>query len=264
MPLMAQRSAEKTCAQSLESAARSGNPQRRPQRLQRAVQARLVVRQPVHGLVVAVVRLQWMQARVGHDADGVRARGQRNHPHPVARAAQVVGERQRRRVQRGARRRRPSRRWTRAATRTRRRWRRGRWPFQSASALDQTGAAGRVDDPARLDLLQRAVAFVLHPVRGAGAGQLDLAHRGAVDELGAQFLRAQGKEVLEDTAVDLVAGRGNTALTPSSVVAVTSSRPSLKKKRKPNLRSCACLGARAVPTPCRNSARRSPPWTRRP
>jgi hypothetical protein len=174
-------------------------------------QARLVLGEPVHRLLEAVHGVQRVVARVRHDAHRVRARGQRNQPDPVARADQVVGrEPARLRGAAGA----PFgvvapvvERDALADTEPHRmgvvRVRLG----QAQLALEQAGAAAGVDDPARGDDVRLPV---LRPAQAVQAlrivGKVDLPHHRVVGELHAAARRLFGQVVLEDAAVDLVAG----------------------------------------------------------
>ena len=153
-----------------------------------------------------------MQLRVGDDADRVRPRCERDQPGPVAGADEMVG-------------REPARR--RDAARLPRRV--GR-PVVDGDALadaephgvgvvavrlgelalllDQSGAAARVDEPARAHLPLAAVAAEHDPVLAAVFAEREVAHRRAVGEADAAAQRLLGEEVLEQAAVDLVARDG--------------------------------------------------------
>src|SRR5690606_26947660 len=144
---------------------------------------------------------------VADDAERVRARGQRDHPEPVAGAAHVVG-------------RAPAVRWRAAGA-----------PGlvvgpvvgvedavdpppggigivavglgQAQLALEQAGAAARVDNPARGQAAFAAVARPGDAMVLVALAEFDPAHHHAVAEPDAHRPRAFAEHVLEAAAIDL-------------------------------------------------------------
>ena len=179
------------------------------------MQLRLVFREPAHRLIEGVHLFDRMHHRIADDADRMRARRQRNKPDPIARADQVDGGQP-------------------AVRRVAARQQLGvvapivdvdpiRDPEpdriacvviavgQIELALDQPGAAGGVDEPARAQFapLAGSNAFAVphtlhhHPMRLIALADFELANHAGVGEPHAQFARPHTERIFKYAAVDL-------------------------------------------------------------
>jgi hypothetical protein len=178
-------------------------------------QARLVLAKPFERLLEGVHGFQRMQPGVADYAHGMRTRRQRDQPCPITFAAQMIGGQPAMRriatlqpllvgdpvidIDAAAHAKPDGVGVMRIVLR------------EIQLALDQAGAARCIDQPAAVDFMRLARRFVADLMRGRRRAQIEAAHHRAVNKTDAALAHQFAQVVLEDAAVELIAGRGESA-----------------------------------------------------